>query len=483
MVSAQDIANRIDSRISSVRDLSLQRKQAMNAGEGAYSASVGGGLGGLYQNTATDDASLYRASAENVPFTSILPIASKVASQPIHVGWRKKSEEGGVLMTKAADGQDRDDIEQVESHAFLDALDNPNDYDVRFSLLFRTAWSLRATGKAIWWLDDKSEPGRLKIFYFPSHWAKPEHEENRPFARWRVCPPNVAGDGFPVEHKDIVYFAMPDAANPLKCLSALRSQAKAVNLDHKILAAQSNKMDEGIRPSVVIRAGTIPSPGGGEERMELTAKQRTQLMEALKAYYSGTTRDGEPFIVDRLIESIDNFGRSPQEFDFGESSMMMKNRIQHGQGVNPIVTGQVEGANRASAAVAQEIFYSLVVNPMLAIMSQTLTRDIGMRYPVPAGRSLHIWFEPARARDEELKLKETQALFAGGTLTLNEARQRHGLPRLDDPAADLLPAIAPPQPPPEVGTQRAAASKQLVGGFDILDLLTGDFDPYSSEAA
>jgi phage portal protein BeeE len=136
-----------------------------------------------------------------------------------------------------------------------------------------------------------------------------------------------------------------------------------------------------------------------------------------------------------MIEGIDTLSTSPQEMDFLNSGQQTTSRILQAYGVNPIVVGEIVGANRAQAAVAEAAFVSCCVNPLLELMSQTLTRWV-----VPLfGEGLMAWFTPAVANDAELQLKRYDAGLKHGAVTINEFRAMLNLPPL--PGGD-----APPEP-------------------------------------
>lgn len=80
-------------------------------------------------------------------------------------------------------------------------------------------------------------------------------------------------------------------------------------------------------------------------RAALTADQRTSLINAVKQRWSGVQNAGEPFILDSLIQV----------------------------GVNGVILGQVEGANRASSDAAEVNFLSDTVN-LIRLLSELLTK-------------------------------------------------------------------------------------------------------------
>jgi hypothetical protein len=121
----------------------------------------------------------------------------------------------------------------------------------------------------------------------------------------------------------------------------------------------------------------------------LTKEQRTAIRLAFKQAYSGTLNAGEPVILDGLIKDVKRISNTPKEMDFLGSGSSVKARICQAFGVNPVIMGELEGANRASAAVADDILCSFTVNPLVEMLSQHLTKYVHASGPI-----LDIAFRP-----------------------------------------------------------------------------------------
>ncbi len=312
-----------------------------------------------------------------------------------------------------------DNLEPIENHPLLAAVDRPNPLMVRWSLMCFTVASLELCGRAFWWLNDTG--GNLEIWPIPCHWIEAVDTLR---SAWRVLPDGYGfGEEFIIPAEDVAYFPLVDAANPFGSMSPLQSQATAVAADEAIQQAQFRAFKDGIFPGVIIKAGRLPgmAPGQPGERPVLEPEQRAELVDAIKAIAGGAWQYGQPFIVDGMIEDIQKFTLSPQEMDFLESGNATKSRIFQAFGVNPLIVGEIEGANRAQATVAEESFCSNTVNPLLELMSQILTEWIGVRFALP-GERLICWFDDCRAHDPEQSLKEWQVGLQYGATTLNEFR-------------------------------------------------------------
>lgn len=402
----------------------------------------------------------------DIPYTAIRPIAVKIASQEIMLGYkaskklapdarklRTKSDTyqlaPAFLQKKIAEGMD-----PIEDHELLDIFESPNPTMTGWALRYCTGMSIMATGDGYWLMDfapgDNSGPRKPTAFwYLPKTWVSPVHDPY-PFASYKVRPPGTPADGeITVPASDMMHFRFPNPADPLGSMSPMQAQARAINTDDEIQKAQFAAMRNGINPSVILRAGRLETPPGASGQGPLpvlTPEQRRQLIDTIRLHYSGATHFGDPIIVDGMIEGVEKFSQSPAELDFINGSALTKDRIMQGIGTSPVVAGFTENANRAGSQVAHEIFYSIVVNPILTLMSATLTAKLAPTDSA-AGRKLYIWIEEARAKDADLELAKMTAAQQAQAITKNEWREFCGLPKTKNPKDD-----EPPEPLPPAGS-------------------------------
>jgi phage portal protein BeeE len=137
----------------------------------------------------------------------------------------------------------------------------------------------------------------------------------------------------------------------------------------------------------------------------------------------GANRNGEPIILDNMIESVTPITNKPDEMGFLDSGRFTERRIQQAFGVSPILLGEIEGANRASSVSAEEIFNANKVNPLLAMISQTATEWLAPWYK---DKSLVVWLPECVAHDSEVEIRKWA--ISGKHATVNEHRARLGLP-------------------------------------------------------
>jgi phage portal protein BeeE len=203
-----------------------------------------------------------------------------------------------------------------------------------------------------------------------------------------------------------------------------------VNTDNSIQVAQQKGFDNGIFP---VHSVILAKDANGQ-RPRLTDPQQRQLIGAIRKRYSGAYKNGEPFIVDGMVEKIEKLSNSPAEMGFMDSGKQTKSRIMQAFGVNPLIVGEIEGANRAQAVVAEQSFCNNVINPILDLLGQVFTSKIAPVFATGNER-LVVWYEPAEARDPEMRLRRWETGIKAGVVRANEVRT-HLLNLPEDDALD-----------------------------------------------
>jgi HK97 family phage portal protein len=367
-------------------------------------------------------------------WSAVRLVAQRIAGQPVCVGKRPKGRRYKSLGEK---------IEPLESHPLLDVLSDPNDIQTFWQLMFASIASLEITGRALWWISkgtrDTSNGGpATSILHIPTHWIVSVDPMQ---TAWKIRPTNSAED-FTISGDEILHLHYPDPADPRGVISPLARVAEAVLTDQEIQTTQHSAFRNGIFPKVILTAGRLPSaPGLPGERPTLTVDQREELIATIRTYYAGACAADQPFIIDGLIENITKLSNTIAEMDFIDSSRLTKSRVLQAYGVSPILLGEIESANRASATVADEIFVGNKINPLIELISGCMTEWLGPMFASSPRDKLVIWIEPACAHDPELLLKRWDLASKMGFVTKNEFRTHLlNIPAVDGGDTFLEPA-------------------------------------------
>jgi phage portal protein BeeE len=333
--------------------------------------------------------------------------------------------------------------ELIESHPVIDAINNPNPVMPRSSLMFVTSASLELTGKAYWWVEVNQDPETMddkpiNIWYLPAHWCQPVHANGKLFAAWKVIP-DGSGVPFYVPREHMVYFCQPDPSNPFGSFATLQAQARAIVSDEAISEAQRQSFQRGIFPGYAVVIGDLPEDDDGKPqgRPVLNKNQRQQIIQAIKKAYQGAYNADEPIILDRLIQDVKKLTNSPKEMEYQKSGDYTKAKITQSFGVNPIVMGAIQDANRASATAAKDNLYDVAVNPRITLISETLENWFSPMFSLP-GEKLILFVEECRAHDVESDRDNVDSLFAQGAITRNESRAVFHMPPMDNGETMLI---------------------------------------------
>jgi phage portal protein BeeE len=368
-------------------------------------------------------------------YAAMRPIAQRIAGQPIRVGHKvappakpQVRREKSTLPHAGPPWLPADEVDQDPSHPLLDALASPNDYLVAHSLMFVTTCSLEAAGLAYWWVDEGPD-GRTTIWYLAPHWVRPElptEESDRVIKTYKVRVPGML-DEFDLDPEVVVRFHQPDLFDPFfGTISPLIAGLKAADTDHALQESQRRQFHQGASPGLILTAGVPPELSGVGQlvRPALTKEQRAQLISAINAQYRGFTNHGNPLILDAIITDAKKMSNTPAEMDYLGGGQILQKRINQSFGVNPIITGEIEDSNRASATIAGEHFCEYTVNPLAVLMSQTMTAFFQGYYQDPG---LLVWIEPARTNDPDARRADLDQLIRAEAITKNELRAEHGL--------------------------------------------------------
>ena len=405
-----------------------------SSGSGQSHSSPYSGTG--YSFKSYDEARYYQAFRE-VCYTAIRPIATRFAGQSLRVAaiprrrrgqdrdqsygmMTKALRSGGYLGSTFSDRQKEfrfrmpkrikaalpENAVVLDEHEFTDTINRPNDVMDGWSTMYCVAASLLTCGKALltWDQDAPSIGGSgdmtSSVYYIPMHWATPKHEAD-PFTGWTIRPV-TGGEASHVERGEFVYFQMPNPSDPLNGFSPMMATGRTINTSDKITDAHQASMENLIKPSYAVVAGEVVNSQGIKGRARFKPEDRKKISNAIKSYIGGVMRAGEPIILDQLIADIKDISPKSDDIGFVQGEQMTSQRIMQAFGVSNVIAGYAENANRAGAGVAHDIFYDVVLNPLLLLSGGAFTHFIGPMFNTDAYRVV-IYHEEARMEDADQK--------------------------------------------------------------------------------
>lgn len=425
----------------------LCRAQATVRGEKSFAGeSISGGGQDIRSIFGDQSESQYGVFRSHV-YACINAICSRVAGQPIRVGRQEGASANPERMGKPSSlkaaqyraampafvkssGQE---LEVLEDHELLDLLAKPNPIQRKRELLIVFIANLYLTGEA--YLLREGDPDKdddIRVWAIPTSWVQPVHKDGL-FTSYRIrFNDNVTPIDVPAEVISRTYF--PDPANLKVALAPVKAIMTPIRTDDHIQTSQEKMFENGMFPRIALKAGGFPSPDGtsaGDRKAVLTASQRKQLTLTIRKLWSGVSNYGEPPILDGIIDDIVKLSSTPEEMDWLNSGMQIKDRIFQAFGVNPIVLGATTPSNKAQAVEAEKNFCNQTINPLIGSISESLTEFLGPVFE-PESR-LKIWIEECHPIDEDLRLKKWDVARKNDDVTRNEYRsQILGLPPDED---------------------------------------------------
>ncbi len=333
------------------------------------------------------------------------------------------------LRQKASDNE----VEMISDHPALDLLGRPNPLQRKFEFLYISCANLLITGEAYWIGGTaKGEDGEaIELWAIPTSWIRPDHT-NGLFSSYIYQPPGVA-EGIKLEAEQVARTYFPDPRDIKLACSPLKAVMGAARIDDYMQQSQEDMFARGINPNLIITIGRSRGADGKltDRRPVLTGAHRRQLIRSVRDVWGNTVNQGDPAIIDGLIESVHKLQMTPQEMDWPKTGEIIKARIFQAFGVNPIVVGEIVGANRAQAVEADKQFTSQAVNPIVDAFSETLTDFVGPMYEVP--ERLLVWIEQATPHDADLELHRWTEARKNSDVTRNEFRTNVlNLPPVDE---------------------------------------------------
>lgn len=403
-------------------------------------------MSGQFARTARDQE-LYGAFKSWV-YVAVNAIAKRLGGQPWCAGEVEDSspnpERHRPAARKSALPQRlksvADDVELLSDHPSLDLLRRPNALQGKFEFLYMSAVSMLITGECYWVggmvRGGRGEEDRVEIYAIPTTWVTPRHEGGL-FTGYDLQLGDEKLENVSPESVARTYFPHPTELR--SAYSPLQAILEAVRVDSHILRSQQQSFERGIFPNVVVSVGRERGPDGKllDRRPVLTGDQRRQIVSAIREVYNESLNPGEPAIVDGLIESITKLSNSPAEMSWMQSGQEVKARVLQTYGVNPIMVGEIAGANRANAVVAESQFLSSAVNPLADAFSETATRWMGPWWDRP--ERLELWIAPGEPIDDELELSQWSTALSANAVSRDEYRaQILGLPADERPQRNRL---------------------------------------------
>jgi len=372
------------------------------------------------------------------------------------------------------------EIEEIETHPFLDIIYRPNPMHEKtgFILKERTEIHLCLTGNAFWLIvrDNAGDPAEFWVLRPDSMYAVTNKDGY--LQGWAF----VKADGSveSLNREDVVHFKMPAPIDDIFGWSMLKSAAYAHDTQSFMNQYHRNFFENSARPDYVLVTDQPIAP-----------EQAKLILQEWRAEFSGASRSHLPAIL--------GSGLTPKALQLTNTDIQFLGLAEWNldqlvaiYGVPKAKLGLVADVNRSNSEAADATFNRETIRPEMLRIVETIQAevlsswdentswyDLGFPDPVPEDRQFQL----------EKRLEE----FKGGIRTLNEARDDADLEPFPEELGDrikiqmqdiLVPvgastdvldvALGAPQtvPQPPGSTVGVAGSEQ-----PVIDEPTGDEPP------
>jgi HK97 family phage portal protein len=243
---------------------------------------------------------------------------------------------------------------------------------------------------------------------------------------------SVSGTDYSLPVEDVCHLALPNPGGDLYGLSPLQVLARNVNLD-------LNMTDFA---KVYFQNAGVPSGLLKLKRRLNTQEEASVIRSRWRSQFGGRNNFHRIAILDEDADYVP-MANNPKDMALPELHDLTESRICAVFGVPAILVGANVGLQRSTYSNYREArmaFHSETLEPMVSRILRHFNRNMFAEYP--GNEMLTVDWAQMRSGldDREAMTTRVTGLFAGGILTLNEAREQLGLEAVDDGAVRRIPS-------------------------------------------
>lgn len=314
------------------------------------------------------------------------------------------------------------EVEEVEDHEVLSLLYRANPIMTKAHMMYLLSVYFKLWGAAPIF---KERIGRKVVNLYPMRpdLLKMRQNENGDIVAWEYW---VGGKMVQFDKEDVLYILRPDPKNPIKGYGNF--QAAAIEIDADTAAVVWNKyfFENNAEPGGVL-----------ETDQSLSDETFERLKKTWYARYGGSSNAGKTAILEAGLKwkATEQTGK---EAGYIETRAFNRDTILTLFGV-PKGLFIADDVNLANAEVAENIFLSQTVDPMMRWFVDHINEFLLPEF----GDNLLLSYESPVKEDRSQKLEEAKA-GTNSWQTINETRKAYNLPPVDGGDVLYLPfSLAP----------------------------------------
>ena len=327
--------------------------------------------------------------------------------------------------------------EQVDAHPLLSILRRPNPYYGSRLLWKATLADWMLDGNA-YWVKVRNRGGRpLELWWVPTTMMEPSFpDDGSVFISHYTYTPTGRAEAVELAVEDVIHFRnSPDPNNQRKGLSPLRSLMREIFTDDESANYSASLLRNSGMPGVILSPEV--------EDASVDAEMANSIKAEFAQRFGGDNR-GMPMVMMGKTK-VDVIGFNPQQMDLKVLRRLPEERISAIFGTPAVVVGLGAGLDRSTFAnfkEAREAAYESNIIPTQGDLAEQLMMQLLPDF-VDEGQ-LDNWmidFDLRQVRvlqeDENARTMRVMAQLAGGSITLNEAREKQGDDKLEGDTGEV----------------------------------------------
>jgi HK97 family phage portal protein len=318
-------------------------------------------------------------------------------------------------------------IIQIDRGLLYDLLTNPNPYSDWYSFIERLVTFLMVSGNG-YVLKERAKSDQVSALYLlrPDRVTIVAGDYGAESFIY-----TVGGKDYSVEARNMCHIALPNPAGDIYGLSPLQVLSRNVNLDLNMTDFAKTYFQNAGVPSGLLKV---------KKRLS-TQEEASTIRSRWRSQFGGVNNFHRVAILDDDAE-YQPMSNSPKDMALNDLHNLTESRICAVFGVPPILVGANVGLQRSTFSNYREArlaFHSETLEPLVARILRYFNRNLFDEYK--GNETLSVDWSAMRAvlDDQAATTARINTLFAGGLITLNEARQELGFEAVDDGSVRRVP--------------------------------------------
>ena len=318
----------------------------------------------------------------------IHPIVSRLSKDTAAAAWG--------LWTKSATGKD-EDRRTVRSHAVLDFLDHPNDFQTFAQIVAAGQQHYDLVGEAdlvLGMMDGLSIP--IDMWVLRPDRIHPVADEIEFLRGWIYTSP-ADGDQIPIPNAEMLRILQPSPIDPYRGMGPIQALMRDLNAQRYSKDWQAAFFQNSARPGGVIE---IDRHLGDAEWDEMNDRWRESHQGITKAHRVAILEHGAKWVETSM---------SLRDMQMAEMENVSRDKALVAFGMPKSALGIVEDVNRANADAGEYLYQAHMIRPRLREWRSMLNTQLLPKYGARAKATLMLDFEDPVPADGAAAIAELEA--------------------------------------------------------------------------